>query len=91
MIQPVALLFKLWQKAARIEVLLFENTDMTIEGTLIGFDEFMNLVLVDAQEVYAKPKAHIAGDGRSRRLGRMLLKGDNITLVKEASASAAGH
>jgi len=50
---------------------------MRIEGRIIGFDEFMNLVIDEAVEVYvkeAKPK---------RELGRILLKGDNITLIQQ--------
>jgi len=50
---------------------------MRIEGRIIGFDEFMNIVIDDAAEVYihdAKPR---------KELGRILLKGDNITLIQQ--------
>ncbi|KAG7035720.1 putative small nuclear ribonucleoprotein E [Cucurbita argyrosperma subsp. argyrosperma] len=40
----------------------------------IGFDEYMNLVLDDAEEVNIKKKS-------KKTLGRILLKGDNITLM----------
>lgn len=53
---------------------LYEQTDLRIEGRIIGFDEFMNLVLDDAEEVNKKKKTR-------RTLGRILLKGDNITLL----------
>lgn len=92
----------------RIQVWLFENTDLRIEGKIIvrarapqratassplcaraplicthalsttaltqGFDEYMNLVLDDAEELSIKKKTRKA-------LGRILLKGDNITLM----------
>ena len=39
-----------------------------------GFDEFMNVVFDDAEEVYTKT-------GKKRKVGRLLLKGDNIALI----------
>lgn len=53
---------------------LYEQTDLRIEGRIIGFDEYMNLVLDDAEEVALKKKTRKA-------LGRIMLKGDNITLL----------
>ena len=60
---------------------LFENTDLRIEGKIIGFDEYMNLVLDDAEELSIKKKTRKA-------LGRILLKGDNITLMMSVSAAS---
>ena len=54
--------------------MLYENTDMRIEGRIIGFDEYMNLVLDDAEEILRKKESR-------RALGRILFKGDNITLI----------
>lgn len=48
---------------------------MRIEGHIIGFDEYMNLVLDDAEEYYVKTK-------RRRPVGKILLKGENITLIR---------
>ena len=42
-----------------------------------GFDEYMNLVLDEGEEVSMKRKTRKA-------LGRIMLKGDNITLIQEA-------
>jgi len=47
-----------------------------------GFDEFMNVVLDDAEELDTK-------SGARRQLGRAMLKGDNITLIMKAEAAAA--
>lgn len=40
-----------------------------------GFDEYMNLVLDEAEEVSVKRKTR-------KPLGRIMLKGDNITLMQ---------
>ena len=45
-----------------------------LEGRIAGFDEFMNVVLDDAVEVDIKKKTKVP-------IGRILLKGDNITLL----------
>lgn len=39
-----------------------------------GFDEFMNVVVDEAYEISSK-------DGTRSEIGRILLKGDNITLI----------
>lgn len=44
-----------------------------------GFDEYMNLVLDDAVEIVEKN-----GEKTSTHLGRILLKGDNITMLAAA-------
>jgi small nuclear ribonucleoprotein E len=43
-----------------------------------GFDEYMNLVLDEAEEVSTKR-------GTRTPLGRILLKGDNITMMLNTS------
>ncbi|KAI5679532.1 hypothetical protein M9H77_00759 [Catharanthus roseus] len=74
MTQPINLIFRFLQSKARIQIWLFEQKDLRIEGRIIGFDEYMNLVLDDAEEVHMKKKTR-------KQLGRILLKGDNITLM----------
>ncbi|EKM83645.1 hypothetical protein AGABI1DRAFT_110295 [Agaricus bisporus var. burnettii JB137-S8] len=77
MVQPINVIFKNLQTRSKISVWLYDNIEMRIEGRIIGFDEFMNLVIDDAVEVYvkeAKPR---------KELGRILLKGDNITLIQQ--------
>ncbi|GAA0176591.1 hypothetical protein Leryth_011374 [Lithospermum erythrorhizon] len=91
MTQPINLIFRFLQSKARIQIWLFEQKDLRIEGRIIfiatnkiawyrvtcgvqGFDEYMNLVLDDAEEVHVKKNTR-------KQLGRILLKGDNITLM----------
>ncbi|CAB4394554.1 small nuclear ribonucleo protein-like protein E [Rhizophagus irregularis] len=75
MVQPINLIFKYLQNKTRVQIWLYEQVDLRIEGQIIGFDEFMNLVLDNAEEVNLKKKTRNA-------LGRILLKGDNITLIQ---------
>jgi small nuclear ribonucleoprotein E len=46
-----------------------------------GFDEYMNVVLDDAEEIDTKKRTR-------RPVGRILLKGDNITLMQLAPSAA---
>ena len=50
---------------------------MVIEGKIVGFDEFMNIVLDDAVEIYLTKH-------ESMPLGRMLLRGECVGIVHEA-------
>lgn len=75
MVQPINLIFRYLQNRSRVQVWLYENITLRIEGHIVGFDEYMNLVLDDAEEYYVKTKAR-------KQLGRIMLKGDNITLIQ---------
>ena len=55
---------------------------MKLEGQIIGFDEYMNMTLDDAVELDSKT-------GRRSDIGRILLKGDAITLMQEAGGAPA--
>ncbi len=72
------MIFRFLQTKARVQIWMYENPDTCVEGRIVGFDEYMNLVLDDAEEVTEK---------KSRRVGvgRILLKGDNITLMRNVS------
>ncbi|GIY91361.1 small nuclear ribonucleoprotein E [Caerostris extrusa] len=74
MVQPINLIFRYLQNKSRIQVWLYENINSRIEGHIIGFDEYMNLVLDEAEEIHLKTRAR-------KMLGRILLKGENITLL----------
>jgi len=59
---------------------LYDVVNVRLEGVIIGFDEYMNLVLEDVDEIHVK--THF-----KKNIGRILLKGDNITLIQQAPAS----
>ena len=85
------------QNRTRVVVWLYENVNTRIEGQIVGkpnivcqqrdftkiffnsgFDEYMNLVLDEATEVHKK--------GNEKQLGRIMLKGDSITLIQTKDA-----
>lgn len=74
MLPPINLIFKYLQQQSQVTIWLYEQTQLRIQGKIRGFDEFMNIVIDDAVEISTK-------DGRQEELGRILLKGDNITLI----------
>ncbi|KAK0559337.1 hypothetical protein OC861_006679 [Tilletia horrida] len=78
MVQPINVIFKYLQNQTRVSLWLYDNIDFRIEGKISGFDEFMNVVLSEAEEVSAKE------DTPRRDLGRILLKGDTISVIQAA-------
>ncbi|KAG9031517.1 mRNA splicing protein sme1 [Tulasnella sp. JGI-2019a] len=82
MVQPINVIFKNLQQKTKVVIWLYDNAETRISGTIIGFDEFMNVVLDDAEEVYVGKAA--APGKTNRAIGRILLKGDNITLIQPA-------
>ncbi|KAM9667820.1 small nuclear ribonucleoprotein E-like [Dama dama] len=78
MVQPINLIFRYLQNRSWIQVWLYEQVNMRIEGCIIGFDEYMNLILDDAEEIHSKTKSR-------KQLGQIMLKGDNITLLQSVS------
>lgn len=76
MTQPINLIFRFLQTKSRVQIWLYEhaaNGDV-LEGQIVGFDEYMNLVLDDADEVNL-------GKKERKKIGRVLLKGDNVTMM----------
>lgn len=63
---------------------MYEDTRMAIEGQIIGFDEYMNMTLDDAVECDMKT-------GKRENVGRILLKGDAITLLQDAKPEEPGY
>jgi small nuclear ribonucleoprotein E len=84
MVQPINLIFRYLQNRSKIQVWLYENVNTRIEGHIIGFDEYMNLVLEEAEEVHMKTK-------NRKPLGRIMLKGDNITLIMNTEPQAPAN
>jgi len=60
---------------------LFRFSSRLLSAHPQGFDEFMNVVIDDAEEVYVKTNTR-------KKLTKLLLKGDCITLIKRANESS---
>lgn len=73
---PINLIFRYLQNGSRVVIWLFDRTDLRIEGKILGFDEFMNVVLDEAEEIRVKAKTR-------RPVGRIMLKGDNISVITQ--------
>ncbi|KAL3418284.1 LSM domain-containing protein [Phlyctema vagabunda] len=79
LLPPINFIFKLLQSHATVQIWLFEQLAIRIEGQIRGFDEFMNLVIDDAVEVKQATKTT---EESRRPLGQILLKGDNVSLIQ---------
>lgn len=53
------------------------KNDKEIVGTLLGFDDFVNMLLEDVTEYEATPEGR-----RITKLDNILLNGNNITMVR---------
>jgi len=62
------------QNKSKVIVNLFYKKKL-ISGSIVGFDEFMNIVLEEACEIIKDSKKII--------IGRVLLRGDSIMLIYE--------
>lgn len=79
MLPPIHLIFKYLQEQSLVTIWLYQQTQLRIQGRIRGFDEFMNVVVDDACEISTE-------DGSRDELGRILLKGDSITLISSLEA-----
>jgi len=79
---PINVIFQHLQTKTRVLLWLYEDTRLKLEGQIIGFDEYMNITLDDTIEVDTK-------SGKRRDVGRILLKGDCITLMQSANPTAS--
>lgn len=68
MVMPNTLLEQSMNK--RITLLLKDGR--VLEGKLIGFDDYMNMVLEDTEETTQE---------RVRRLGKVILRGNNVVSI----------
>uniref|UniRef100_A0AAQ4QVB1 U6 snRNA-associated Sm-like protein LSm5 n=1 Tax=Gasterosteus aculeatus aculeatus TaxID=481459 RepID=A0AAQ4QVB1_GASAC len=64
---------------SRIHIVM--KTDKEIVGTLLGFDDFVNMVLEDVTEFEITPEGR-----RITKLDQILLNGNNITMVCKHAA-----
>ena len=73
LLPPINFIFKLLQQHSTVQIWLFEQLGMRIEGKIRGFDEFMNLVIDDAVEVKQStkldPNPQDGPNGGRRHLG----------------------
>ena len=75
MVQPINLIFKYFQNKSRVEIWLYEKTQFLIEGMILGFDEFMNLVLDDSEEVNIKTNERT-------KLGKLIISSYYVKSVR---------
>jgi small nuclear ribonucleoprotein len=68
----MALPLDVLEKSMNQKLLLLLKDGRTIEGKLIGYDEYMNLVLDDVEE---------NKDEKKRRLGKIILRGNNVVSI----------
>ncbi|RMY71740.1 hypothetical protein D0862_14566 [Hortaea werneckii] len=85
LLPPINFIFKLLQQHSTVQIWLYEQLSIRIEGKIRGFDEFMNLVIDDAVEVKQPTKAEPEPVDARRELGQILLKGDNVCLIQSLS------
>lgn len=74
MVNPTSVIFKFMKDQQRVCIWLTHDPQTKIEGNLLGYDEFMNVVLGDATEINMKKK-------ESTQLGKILLRSDNVGVI----------
>ena len=74
-LKPINFLFQLYKSKVKVEVWLFEDDNTMFQGIILGFDEYMNLVLDDCEEINKEKGTRVFQ-------GRIMLKGDNVTLIR---------
>lgn len=84
MVPPINCIFDFLQQQTVVTFWLFEQVGIRIRGRISGFDEFMNVVIEDALEIPVDVKTGVENTDKGKKLGRILLKGDNITLITSA-------
>ncbi len=67
---------ELVDKAIGSRMHIIMKNDKEIVGTLLGFDDFVNMVLEDVTEYESTPEGR-----RITKLDQILLNGNNITMV----------
>jgi small nuclear ribonucleoprotein len=69
---PMAVPLNVLEKSVNKTVSLLLKDGRILEGKLSGFDEYMNMILEDAEETK---------DEQVRRLGVVILRGNNIVTI----------
>lgn len=81
MVPPINCIYNYLHHQTSVTFWLYEQVHIRIRGKIRGFDEFMNIVIDDAYEVPVDPKTGKEFQDKATSLGRIMLKGDNITMV----------
>lgn len=68
----MALPLDVLEKSVNQKLSLLLKDGRVIEGTLSGYDEYMNMVLSDVEE---------NNDDTKRRLGTIILRGNNVVSI----------
>jgi len=68
----MALPLDVLEKALNQKLSLLLKDGRLIDGKLNGYDEYMNMVLVDVEETHEENK---------RRLGTIILRGNNVVSI----------
>ena len=68
----MALPLDVLEQAMDQKLILLLKDSRVIEGKLTGYDEYMNMVLLDAEETMNENK---------RRLGTVILRGNNVVSI----------
>ncbi len=68
MVMPISIL----ERGLNHRMSLLLKDGRTLEGTLTGFDEYMNMVLEDTQETRGEDV---------KKLGKVILRGNNVVTI----------
>lgn len=69
---------ELLQKSIGAQVLVELKGRRKIKGRLLGFDQHLNLVLEDADEVYVDPETN---EEIVTQIKNVIVRGDNVVIV----------
>ncbi|PIV67758.1 MAG: RNA-binding protein [Euryarchaeota archaeon CG01_land_8_20_14_3_00_38_12] len=68
MVLPINVL----EKSLNTQITLLLKDSRLLEGKLVGYDDYMNMVLEDVEE---------NKDGNIKRLGTVILRGNNVITI----------
>ncbi len=68
MVQPLQIL----EKSLNKKISLILKDDRVLLGTLVGYDDYMNMVLEDTEETQGE---------QVRRVGTVILRGNNVVTI----------
>ncbi len=68
MVQPLQIL----ERSLNKQISLILKDDRVLVGTLVGYDDYMNMVLEDTEETQGE---------QVRRVGTVVLRGNNVVTI----------